>query len=86
MSGNRSYIELMIICPASGCGYFIGDQDFDTDQLRCTTKMGSCAFLVISSHGSDGSRGSSHGGSDRGSDDGDSDRGNDGSHGENGSA
>ena len=24
VSGNRSYIELMIICPASGCGYFTG--------------------------------------------------------------
>ena len=37
----------MIICPASGCRYFIGDQDYDTDQLRCTTMLGSCAFLDI---------------------------------------
>ena len=37
----------MIVCPAFGCRYFIGDQDFDTDQLRCTTMLGSWAFLVI---------------------------------------
>ena len=37
----------MIICPASGCRYFIGDQDYDTDLPRCTTKLGSCANLDI---------------------------------------
>ena len=46
MSGNHSYIELMIICPASGCGYFIGDQDYDANWLRCTIFLGSCASSI----------------------------------------
>ena len=46
MSGNHSYIELMIICPASGCGYFIGDQDYDANWLRCTRLLGSCASSI----------------------------------------